>query len=33
MNVIMWLDDVLYTVAPDGVTRQAIIRVRCACRT
>lgn len=33
MNVIMWIDDVLYTVAPDGVTRQAIIRVRCACRT
>jgi hypothetical protein len=33
MAVIMWLDDVLYTVASDGVTRQAIIRVRCACRT
>lgn len=33
MNVIMWMDDAFYTVAPDGVTRQAIIHVRCACRT
>lgn len=33
MNVNIFVDDVLYTVAPDGVTRQAVIRVRCNCRT
>jgi hypothetical protein len=29
----MFLDDVQYLVSPDGVTRQAVIRLRCNCRT
>jgi hypothetical protein len=33
MHAIIWLDGVTYLTAADGVTRQAVIRLRCACRT
>jgi hypothetical protein len=33
MHVIMWLDTARYFDSPDGIGRQAVIDVRCACRT
>jgi hypothetical protein len=33
MHVIMWLDNARYFDSPDGVGRQAVINVRCNCRT
>lgn len=33
MHVIMWLDRVRYFDSPDGIGRQAVIDVRCNCRT
>lgn len=33
MGVIMWMDDYQSMRAADGVTRQGVIRIRCACRT
>lgn len=33
MHVIMWLDSARYFDSPDGISRQAVINVRCNCRT
>lgn len=33
MNVLVWVDNARYFDSPDGIGRQAVINIRCNCRT